>query len=132
MYCKDMVKFGGPGKRKQACIQRKCMNMNSSYKFYQRRTFGGENLMKKAEDVSKFSFDHESNIYIKKEIKQEIKTEPLDESENVLGEANEDVMEKAGDVSNFSFDHENLVLPIKKEIKEEIKTELLEEEDGSM
>lgn len=23
-YCRDMVKFGGPGKKKQACILRKC------------------------------------------------------------------------------------------------------------
>ena len=26
-HCKDMPKFGGPGKVKQACVQRKCLNM---------------------------------------------------------------------------------------------------------
>ena len=26
-HCKDMVKFGGTGKSKQACVLRKCLNM---------------------------------------------------------------------------------------------------------
>ena len=26
-HCKNMVKFGGTGKSKQACVQRKCINM---------------------------------------------------------------------------------------------------------
>ena len=28
-YCLDMVKFGGPGKKRQACILRKCSEMSA-------------------------------------------------------------------------------------------------------
>ena len=36
-------------------------------------------VFKGASDISNISFDHEDNVPIKKEIKQEIKNEPLDE-----------------------------------------------------
>ncbi len=28
-HCKDKVKFGGPGRRRQSCLQRKCKMMSS-------------------------------------------------------------------------------------------------------
>ena len=86
-----------------------------------------DNLM----DVSNIVFDHEYKIHTKNEIKQEIKSEPLDEMEEVHDGSNYDVIKRASDVSNIYFDHEDNI-PIKKEIKEEIKSEPLEEvHDGS-
>ena len=29
-YCKDMKKFGGPGKKKKRCINQRCLNVKSS------------------------------------------------------------------------------------------------------
>ena len=63
--------------------------------------------MQTAGDVSSISFDHEDKIHIKNEIKQEIKSEPLDEVEDVHDGSNDDVIKKASDISNICFDHED-------------------------
>ena len=31
--CRDMIKFGGPGKKKKACIMRKCVNIGKNHKY---------------------------------------------------------------------------------------------------
>merc|ERR1712141_140729 len=85
-----------------------------------------DNLMETAGDVSNISFDHEDKIHIKNEIKQEIKSEPLDEVEEVHDGPNDDAIKKASDISNIYFDHEDNI-PIKKEMKQEIKSEPLDE-----
>merc|ERR1739848_40114 len=64
--------------------------------------------------------DHEEKI--KKEIKEEIKTEPVDGAEKVQEESNSDELNRSGDVANFTFVQEDGVT-IKEEIKQEIKTE---------
>ena len=89
---------------------------------------GGSNddAIKRALDVPNISFDHEDKIPIKKEIKKEIKTEPLEEFENVHKELNDDAIKRALDVTDISFDHEDKI-PIKKEIKQEIKSEPIDE-----
>ena len=66
--------------------------------------------------------DHEEEIPIKKEIKEEIKTEPVDGAEKVQEESNSDELNRSGDVANFTFVQEDGVT-IKEEIKQEIKTE---------
>ena len=80
--------------------------------------------MKRALDVPDISFDHEDKIPIKKEIKQEIKSEPIDEFEEVHGELNDDIIERVEDSSKTFFDYEDKI-PIKQEGKKEIKSEPL-------
>ena len=77
------------------------------------------------EDIANYIFDHEDGIPIKKEIKQEIKTEPMDGVEKVQDKSNRDTLNRAEDITNFIFDHEDGI-PIKKEMKREIKTELMD------
>ena len=57
--------------------------------------------MSKKENSELTNFDYEENIPIKKEIKQEIKSELLDEAEKV----HDDVMKRASDISKIYFDH---------------------------
>merc|ERR1712079_259690 len=79
-----------------------------------------DNLTKTAEDIPNISIDHEEKILIKDEIKQEIKSEPLDKIEGVHDGSNDDAIKRASDMSNICFDHEDNI-SIKKEIKQEIK-----------
>ena len=71
-----------------------------------------DDLIKRAEYLSHISFDHEDIICIKKEIKQEIRNEPLesDEVHEGLKLNDDDVMKRADDVSNISFHHENTIV----------------------
>ena len=90
-----------------------------------------DNLMKTAEDIPNISIDHEEKILIKDEIKQEIKSEPLDKIEGVHDGSNDYVIKRASDMPNICFDHEDNI-SIKKEIKHEIKNEPLDKvHDGS-
>ena len=77
---------------------------------------------KRARGIANLIFEHKDGILIKKEIKQEIKTEPLNGAEKVQEKTNRDTMKQAGDVANFIFDHKDGV-PMKKERIQEIKTE---------
>ena len=63
--------------------------------------------------------DHEDEIPINKEIKEEIKNEPVDGAEKVQKESNGDELKRSGDVTNFTFVQEVQ----EEEIKQEIKTE---------
>merc|ERR1712156_381005 len=88
--------------------------------------------METAEDVS--NVGHKDEIHIENEMKQEIKSEPLDKVEEVHDGSNDDVIKRASDFSNMYFEHENTI-SIKKEYKQEIKTEPLDKveevHDGS-
>merc|ERR1712062_421629 len=103
-------------------------------------------LEKEALDVSNIvGFDHENEIAgkkqkIKKEIKQEVKTEPVEE--NITGfdhveeqktkkkidinvEPIEEMEQQALNVSNImGFDHENQTIDKEPKIKQEIKQEV--------
>ena len=59
--------------------------------------------LKRAGDVANFIFDHEDGIpmAIKKEMKREIKTEPVDGAEKVQKESNSNTLKRAGDIANF-------------------------------
>ena len=90
---------------------------------------GGSNddVIKRADDVSNISFDHEDKIPIKIEFKQEIKSEPLDKVERGIHEGlNDDLIKRAEDNSNICFVQEGKILA-KKEIKQEVKNELWDE-----
>ena len=60
--------------------------------------------MKQAGNVANFIFGREYGIPIKREIKQEIKNEPMNGAEKVQEKANRDTLKRAGDVANFIFD----------------------------
>ena len=80
-------------------------------------------MEEQALDVSNITcFDHIEEPKIKKEIKTEVKIEPMDE--------NEEMEKQALDFSNITgFDHENQIKEekIKKEIKHEVKIEPMSE-----
>ena len=94
-----------------------------------------DEIMDRAGNSSNICFDYEDENKIppiKLEIKQDIKTELLEEkAEGLHQELNDDVMERAEDFSNICFDYEdrNKIPPIKEEIKQEIKTEPLDEDN---
>ena len=78
-------------------------------------------MEKQALDVSNITgFDHIEEQKIKKEIKTEVKIEPIDEN------VDEEIEKQALDYSNITgFDHENQIeeQKIKKEVKQEVKIE---------
>ena len=83
-------------------------------------------IEKQALDVSNITgFDHIEESKIKKEIKTEVKIEPI-------GENDDEDLEKQGlDVSNImGFDHENQIIDKKPKIKPEIKQEVKIEPTG--
>ena len=77
-------------------------------------------MEKQALDVSNITgFDHIEESKIKKEIKAEVKIEPI--GENI----DEDLEKQGLDVSNImGFDHENQIIDKKPKIKPEIKQEV--------
>ena len=83
-------------------------------------------MEKQALDVSNITgFDHIEESKIKKEIKTEVKIEPI--GENV----DEDLEKQGLDVSNImGFDHENQIIDKKPKIKPEIKQEVKIEPTG--
>ena len=88
--------------------------------------------METAEDVS--NVGHKDEIHIENEMKQEIKSEPLEKVVEVHDGSNDDIIKRASDFSNIYFDHKDTI-SVKKEFKQEIKTEPLDQvvevHDGS-
>ena len=80
-------------------------------------------MEKQALDVSNIaSFDHIKEQKIIKEIKTEVKIEPMEEN------VDEQIERQALDVSNKTgFDHENQTMDKEPKIKQEVKIELMDE-----
>ena len=76
--------------------------------------------------MSSICFDHEDILPIKKDIKQEIKSESLDEVEEVHEGSNNDEIKRSEEVSSICFVHEGKKFAMK-EIKQEVKNELWDE-----
>ena len=77
-------------------------------------------MEKQALDISNIAgFDHIEEQKIKKEIKTEVKIEPIDEN------VHEEIEKQALDFSNIiGFDHENQIIDKEPKMKQEIKQEV--------
>ena len=97
--CRNMVKYGGPGNLKQACIERRCVNpqvpmqesgqpnvsLGKAFDGIEKITMSNLPIILPTTTAEMIKMDEVSTKYIKEAIKTNVNVQAMDQQENVFG-----------------------------------------------